>query len=102
MKHTRYLLVQTQDEYSVIATDYMLRYDCPVNSDGIDINSGVDLYQYDEDGRWQKELIVNQLKTAYRNIYDDLYNMSDIQRDFPDKVNHNISADVVAVIIDVE
>lgn len=85
MKLTIYYYAETNSRNFVIATDGTIYYECPLNSDGIDINSGIDLFQDDGDGNAAVAEIVEQLKQAYANI-DGLYSMDEIKTDFPDSV----------------
>lgn len=73
---TTYYFVRTNAQNEVIATDGERLYVCPENSDGIDVNSGVDLYT---------DNTVDELKEAYAKI-DGLYNMDEIEADYPDAV----------------
>ena len=76
---TTYYFVKTNAFNEVIATDGKREFHCKVNSDGIDVNSGVDLYNDNTDE------MISELKMAYAEI-DGLYSMDDIEMDYPDTV----------------
>lgn len=76
---TTYYFAKTNAFNEVIATDGKKVSPCKVNSDGIDVNSGVDLYNDNTDE------MISELKMAYAEI-DGLYSMDDIEMDYPDDV----------------
>lgn len=78
---TEYYLIKTNASKDVVAVCDGKMYVCPEKS-GVDVNSGIDIY--DED---VKDVVV-ALRYAYGVMIADgtLYNMDDIERDFPDSV----------------
>lgn len=80
---TKYLFNKNNVYNVVIVTDGRFAYEAPVNSNGIDETSGVDLYT---------DNTLTELITEYAKIKCYLYNMDDIFRDYPDDV-FNITGD---------
>lgn len=76
---TTYYYAETNADNTIIATNGKIYFALPINSRGIDVTSGIDIYS----GELQK--IIAELKTAYASI-DYLYNMNDIMMDYPKSV----------------
>ncbi len=87
---TTYYFTKTNAANQVIATDGVKYFECFVDSNGVDITSGVNLYVktgdiFDDDHKEELKAKIEELKNAYKNV-DGLYNMDDIEMDFPDSV----------------
>lgn len=80
---TKYYFVKTNADNEVIATDGTNCYSLPVNPDGKEVTTGVDLYAGNA---------VEELTNALKAMADDLYNMDNINADFPDDV-YSFNAD---------
>lgn len=78
---TKYYLIKTNVSRDVVAVCNDKMYVCPEKS-GVDVNSGIDIYADNV------ENVVEALTKAYDVMIADgtLYNMDDIDRDFPDSV----------------
>lgn len=83
---TKYYLIKTNASKDVVAVCDGKMYVCPEKS-GVDVNSGIDIYAENVGN------VVEALQKAYGSMIEGgtLYNMDDIERDFPNSV---ISANV--------
>ncbi len=82
---TKYYLIRTDAYNEVIATEGKRAYSCAYDCNGIDVNSGVDLYPEDpEVTGCSEETAYKKLLKKFREEYKklDLYNMDDIIQDY--------------------
>ncbi len=97
---TTYYFTKTNAYNEVIAVRGNKGYSCPVDSQGFDTTSGVNICDQSTDET------VELLKAAYGklNAEGNLYNMDDIERDFPDDVwdFNSDNYDVLSVIAEVK
>ncbi len=76
---TKYYFTETNAYNAVVVTDGSKYFIAPVNSDGTDITTGVDLYT---------DNTLCELSAEYKKIAacNELYNMDDIICDYSDEV----------------
>ena len=75
---TKYYFYTTNADNGIIATNGTHYYNCAIDSDGNDINTGINIYHSNFDA----------LREAYKELHNDgsLYDFSDIERDYPEKI----------------
>ena len=80
---TKYYYYETNGGRGILATDGKKMFDCTISAAGIDQNTEINIFDSD----------FEVIKEAYQKIKDDLYDMDDIKRDFPDNITDFIEAD---------